>query len=159
MNSQSHNLCTTLSKHVWDKARVENECSKSSMWQLFCFFPQSLHYHLLLHCYLFLNAVITPRKTNVSPKIITYTHTTYDRALRPSPQRQIPHRPSSTIGEQKTTCPMSPTDNSSPWYNSRDIHKCPLNKQEPCVPVASSISVLKGDRQTWAYLNSMASLI
>jgi len=42
-----------------------------------------------------MNAVITPRKTNVSPKIITYTHSQWWSSPDVT-TRQIPHRPSST---------------------------------------------------------------
>lgn len=124
-----------------------------------CFvsFPQSLHYHFLWQWYCFLNAGITPRKTNASPKIITYTRSLWQSSLAAATTSD-PTPSFIYYRWTKTTCPMSLSDNSSPWYNSGDIHKCPLNKQEPSVSVASSISVLIGDRQTRAYWNNMEEL-
>lgn len=156
MNSESHNLCTVHAEYtVYDmkpvlKMNVQN-CYCDNC---FVSFPQSFHYHFLRQWYCFLNAAITPRKTNASPKIITYTHSLWQSSLAAATTSD-PTPSFIYYMWTKTTCPLSLTDNRSPWYNSRDIHKRCLNKQEPSVSVASSFSVLIGDRQKRAYSNKM----
>ncbi len=64
------------------------------------------------------------------------------RALRPLPQRQCPNPPQWYV--------------SGPRYIGNNIHKCLQSKQEPSVPVASSISVLSHDRKSKAFSSRTA---
>ncbi len=64
------------------------------------------------------------------------------RALRPLPQRQDPNPPQWYV--------------LGPRYTGSNIHKCLQSKQEPSVPVASSILVLSRDRKSKAFSSRTA---
>ncbi len=71
MNSKSHNLHYL---NIYDtKPGLKTNVQNCYCDNCFVSFPQSLHYHFLWQRYCFPNAAITPRKTNVSPKMIAYT--------------------------------------------------------------------------------------